>query len=58
MAEGLGQVAELYPWIREASDEDRLPVDDKSRAAIEALQAAKAAEAAALEALPQIVRAL
>jgi hypothetical protein len=58
VAESLGQVAELYPWVWEASDEDRLPVDDKSGAAVEALQAARAAEAAALETLPKIVRAL
>jgi hypothetical protein len=58
VAEGLGQVAELYPWQGEASAEDVLPVDDTSRAAVEALQAARAAEAAALEALSKIVQAL
>jgi hypothetical protein len=58
VAESLGQVAELYPWSWKASDEDQLPVDDKSRAAVEALQAARAAEAAGLEALAKIVQAL
>jgi hypothetical protein len=58
VAEGLGQVAELYPWVRDASDEDRLAVDDKSHTAVEALQAARAAETAGLEALAKIVQAL
>jgi hypothetical protein len=58
VVESLAQVAELYPWLWEASDEDRLPVDDKSCAAVEALQAAKAAEAAGLQALAKIVQAL
>ena len=58
VAEGLGQVAELYPWSHDADDADTLPVDDKSRAAVEALQAARAAEAAGLEALDKIVQAL
>lgn len=58
VAEGLGQVAEVYPWTHEAVPENLLPVDDKSRAAVEALQAARAAEAAGLEALAKIVQAL
>jgi hypothetical protein len=58
VAESLGQAAEIYPWTREASDEDVLPVDGKSRAAVEALQAALAAEAAGLQALEGIVQAL
>lgn len=58
VAEALGQAAELYPWSWEASDEDVLPVDDRSRAAVEALQAARAAEAAGLESLARIVQAL
>ena len=58
VAEGLGKVTELYPWTFEASDEDVLPVDEKSRAAVEALQAAKTAEVAGLQALSRIVQAL
>ena len=58
VAESLGQVAEIYPWVWEASDEDVLPVDGKSSVAVEALQAARAAEAAGLQALEGIVRAL
>jgi hypothetical protein len=50
VAESLRQVAELYPWSHEA--------DDRSRAAVEALQAARAAEAAALETLPKIISVL
>ena len=58
VAEHLGKVAELYPWTFEASDQDTLPVDDMSRAAVEALQAAKEAEASGLKALAAIVEAL
>jgi hypothetical protein len=58
VAESLGKVAEVYPWTYEASDEDVLPVDDKSRAAIEALAAAKGAEADGLQTLAKIVQAL
>jgi hypothetical protein len=58
VAENLGKVAEVYPWTFEASDEDVLPVDDRSRAAVAALEAAKEAEAAGLEVLPRIVEAL
>ena len=58
VTESLNKVAELYPWTFEASDEDRLPIDDRSRAAVEALQAARDAEAAGLQALAQIVQAL
>lgn len=58
VVDALGKVAEIYPWSYEASDEDALPVDDRSRAAVEALQAAQEAEAAGLAALAEIVRAL
>jgi hypothetical protein len=58
VAAGLGQVSELYPWSHEADDADVLPIDDKSRAAVEALQAARAAESAGLDALAKIVEAL
>jgi hypothetical protein len=58
VAENLGKVAEVYPWTFEASDEDVLPVDDRSRTAVAALQAAKEAEAAGLQILPKIVEAL
>jgi hypothetical protein len=58
VSESLGKVAEVYPWTFEASDEDVLPIDDKSRAAVEALHAAKEAEGAGLQALEQIVGAL
>lgn len=58
VAESLGQVAEIYPLSWEASDEDVLPADDKSRAAVEALQAAREAEAAGLQALGGILEAL
>ena len=50
-----------YVFDQNASGErvvDVLPVDDKSRAAVEALQAAKGAEAAGLQALGKIVQAL
>lgn len=55
---GLDRVAKLYPWSYEASDEETLPVDDTSRAAVEALRAARTAEAAGLQALGRIVEAL
>jgi len=58
VAENLAKVAEAYPWMHKASDDDVLPVDDKSRTAVEALQAAKEAEAAGLQALEKIVQAL
>ncbi|MGC9347389.1 MAG: hypothetical protein ACP5JG_04545, partial [Anaerolineae bacterium] len=58
VAEKLGKVAEAYPWDDEASDEDTLPVDAKSRAAVGDLQAARQAEAAGLQALEKIVQAL
>jgi hypothetical protein len=58
VAEHLGQVAEIYPWTFEASDEDVLPIDERSAVAVEALQAAQEAEAAGLEALREIVGAL
>lgn len=56
--EGLASVAEIYPWEEGASDEDTLPIDEKSRAAVKALQTAKDAEAAGLQALERIVRTL
>ena len=58
VSENLDKVAEAYPWSFEASPDDVLPIDDDSRAAVEALQAAKAAEAAGLQALEGIVQAL
>ena len=58
VSESLGRVAEVYPWTFEASDEDVLPVDDRSHAAVEALRVAKGAEASGLQALEQIVGAL
>lgn len=58
VSESLGKVAEIYPWSFEASDEDTLPVDDQSRAAVAALQAAKEAEGAGLQVLEKIVAAL
>jgi hypothetical protein len=58
VSESLGKVAEVYPWTWEASDEDVLPVDDKSHAAVEALHAAKEAEGAGLQVLEQIVQVL
>jgi hypothetical protein len=58
VAEGLGKVAEIYAWKWEASDEDLLPMDDDSRTAIEALQAAREAESAGLQTLKAIVEAL
>jgi hypothetical protein len=58
VAEKLGAVAEIYPWSWETSDEDLLPVDDASHAAVAALQAAKEAEGAALRALDGIVEEL
>ena len=58
IAERLSQVGEIYPWANDASDEDVLPIDDRSRAAVEALGAARGAEAAGLQALQKIVEAL
>jgi hypothetical protein len=58
VSQSLDKVAEIYPWTFEASDEDVLPVDDRSRPAVEALQTARTAEAAGLQALAKIVQAL
>ena len=58
VSENLAQVAEIYPWVHESSDEDVLPVDDKSAAAVEALQRARTAEAVGLQVLDKIVRVL
>jgi hypothetical protein len=58
VSESLTQVAQIYPWVRESSDEDVLPVDDKSAAAVKALQRVRVAEAAGLQVLDKIVRAL
>jgi hypothetical protein len=58
VSESLAQVAEIYPWSHEADDADTLPIDDRSRAAVEALQASRAAEAAGLESLAKIVKVL
>jgi hypothetical protein len=58
VSESLAKVAEIYPWEEGASDEDTLPIDEESRAAVEALQAAKDAEAAGLQTLETIVRTL
>ena len=53
----LARVSEIYPFVHDAP-EDHLPVDEQSRAAVEALQAARKAEAAGLKALERVVRAL
>ncbi len=58
VSENLSKVAEIYPWTFEASNEAVLPVDGRSTAAVEALQAARDAEAAGLQALERIVQAL
>jgi hypothetical protein len=58
VAAHLGRVAEVYPWEWGVSDESVLPVDDRSRAAADALRAARAAEASGLQALEKIVQAL
>jgi hypothetical protein len=58
VAKSLNRVTEVYPWTFEASDEQVLPVDQKSRTAVGALQEAKGAEAAGLQALEEIVQAL
>ncbi len=58
VAESLEKVAGVYPWEWKASDEDVLPVDDRSRAAVASLQAAKAAEASGLRALEKLLQAL
>ena len=58
VAAALGKVVELYPWKDDASDEDVLPVDDRSRAAVEALHTAKEAEAAGLVTLERICQVL
>lgn len=58
VSENLGKVAQIYGWVQGGSDEDLLPVDDRSRAAVEALRAAKGAEAAGLQALAEIIQVL
>ena len=58
VSDSLNKVAEIYPWTFESSDEDRLPVDDQSRAAVTALRAARDAEVNGLQALDRIVQAL
>ena len=58
ISENLGKVAEASSWTFEISNEDALPVDDKSCTAVEALQAAKEAEATGLQILQTIVQAL
>jgi hypothetical protein len=54
----LAEVAAIYPWMDSASDEEVLPVDDRSQAAVESLKVAREAEAAGLVALEKIVAAL
>jgi hypothetical protein len=58
VADSLATVTDLYPWQWEASDEELLPVDETSSAAVAALQAARNAEVAGLEALERIAQAL
>jgi len=58
VAESLGQVAEIYPWRLEASDEDVLPVDGQSHASVEALKAARKAEVDGLRTLDKIIQVL
>jgi hypothetical protein len=58
VAQGLQGVAEVYPWELDASDEDLLPVDGRSGAAVEALREAREAEVAGLSALEAIVAEL
>ncbi|MBN1641630.1 MAG: hypothetical protein JXA09_10375 [Anaerolineae bacterium] len=58
VAEHLGKVSEIYPWLGEASDEDLLPVDEASSRAVAALRTAKEAEGKGLRALEAIVQAL
>lgn len=52
----LKAVCELYPF--QGSVEGSIPIDDRSRAAVEALKTARGAEAGGLAALEQIVAAL
>jgi hypothetical protein len=58
VADELGRVAEIYPWSNQASDEETLPVDERSEVAVAALQAARAAEAQGLLTLQDIVAVL
>jgi hypothetical protein len=58
VSEHLGEVAAAYPWVHESSDEDVLPVNEVSRAAVKALQATREAEAAGLKTLEKIVQTL
>ncbi|MCU0520429.1 MAG: hypothetical protein MUF84_07050 [Anaerolineae bacterium] len=58
VTENLGKVAELYPWESEAPAGNILPIDSRSRAAVEALKAAREAEAGGLCSLETIVQAL
>jgi len=58
VSDSLEKVSKLYPWTHAAPDEDVLPVDDRSRAAVETLQTAREAEAAALQALSEIIQVL
>ena len=57
VSENLGKVAEIYPWVDDAP-EAPIQVDDKTRAAVEALEGAREAEAAGLQLLDRIVQTL
>jgi len=57
VSENLGKVAGIYPWV-DAAPEEPLPVDERTRAAVEALEGAREAEVCGLAALSEIVRAL
>jgi hypothetical protein len=58
VSDRLGEVAGLYPWDGDASDEDTVPVDDRNRSAVKALSAAREAEERGLAALQRIAENL
>jgi hypothetical protein len=58
VAQELARVQQIYPWSYEASDEETLPVDERSQSAVAALTAAREAEAEGLASLQAIVEAL
>lgn len=57
VSENLGKVAGIYPWV-DGAPEGFLPVDEKTRAAVEVLEGAREAEVSGLAVLSEIAHAL
>jgi hypothetical protein len=58
VADNLGKIENIYPWTFEASADDTLPIDVKSKIAVDALQLAKQAEGNGLLILERILQEL